>query len=272
MSKRFIVFIDFSEHSINLIKYAYQWSIAAKAQLLLLHQSIVQSPALADFETKQEYIAKANEAALQKLKSLASDVLPHPENVQYHVSELDFQISLPQLLEEPFEDIVFVGIKGTSRMKKLFFGSYALNVINQIDNIVVGIPQTIDQYSHEKIFAAVNEKQPINTEALNNLFQFIDKEDTQITFFHLTKEEENTTEIEDTLKSLASHYAGDFKTHYAIYTGKNRIEDIKKVINNQIDEILVVQRSSPLLTDKLFRRFLIDDLVHEGETPLIVLP
>lgn len=36
--------------------------------------------------------------------------------------------------------------------------------------------------------------------------------------------------------------------------------------------MLVVQKGSRLLTDQLFRQFLINELVYEGQTPLIVLP
>ena len=57
---------------------------------------------------------------------------------------------------------------------------------------------------------------------------------------------------------------------------KNKKEDLANcgefVINNKIDEMLIVQKGSRLLTDQLFRRFLINELVYEGQTPLIVLP
>lgn len=272
MRKRFILFIDLSEHSSNLIKYAYQWSIQAKAQLLLFHQSIVQSPALAETEIKQKILEEANEEALQKLKVLTRDIVPHPESIQYHISESDFQISLPQLLAEDYEDLIFVGLKGTSMLKKIFFGSYALQVINSTNNIVVAMPKEIDAYTHEKIFVAINEKHPINIQELNNFLEFIEDENTHLTFFHLAQTDEDTSIIQAELDKLRYMYEDRFNTTTAIYEGKDRLQDIKKVINDKIDEILVVQRGSRLLSDKLFRRFLINDLVHEGQTPLVVLP
>lgn len=272
MRNRFILLIDFSKHSNNLVKYAYEWSLQANAQLLFVHQILIQSPALADDETKQQRMQEAKKNALQKLKDLAYSELPVTDNISYHISENDFQITLPTLLEEDYEDLIFVGLKGTSFLKKLFVGSYSLQVINQTNNIVVAMPMEIDAYSHEKIFVAINEKNPLNLLELNNFLKFIRNENTQITFFHLAAPNEDTTEMEIVLRQLAEIFSDRFICDYAIYEGQDRIENIKNVINNKINEILVVQRGSRFLTDQLFKRFLINELVHEGLTPLIILP
>lgn len=272
MRKRFILLIDFSEYSSNLIKYAYEWSKEANARILLLHQTLVLTPALVNSETKKQIIEQANDEALQKLQTLAQSLLPDTAHVSYAVSENHFQISLPELLEEPFDNLIFVGVKGTGMLKKIFLGSIALEVISNTNNIVVAIPKEIDSYTHEKIFVAVNEQKPLNMLELNNFLKFIDSQNTHITFFYLANPDEDTKEIEQHLKQLSDEFADRFHTDFAIYEGQNRLEDIKKVINNKIDEILVVQRGSRMLTDQLFRRFLINDLVYEGQTPLIVLP
>jgi hypothetical protein len=57
-----------------------------------------------------------------------------------------------------------------------------------------------------------------------------------------------------------------------IYEGNNPFNDIKKVINNNNGQMLIVQKGSRLLTDHFFRKFLINELVYEGQTPLVVLP
>ncbi|MCX7546987.1 universal stress protein [Xanthomarina sp. F1114] len=272
MRKRFILLIDFSEYSRNLIKYAYEWSIEANARILLLHQSNALVPTLADSETKEQIIQQTNNDALRELKTLAQSIIPNTANFSYSVSENHFQISLSKLLSEPFDNLVFVGLKGTGMFKKLFLGSVALEIIRNTENIVVAMPKEIDSYTHEKIYIAVNEKKPLNIIELNNFLRFIDSENTHITFFYLAYPDEETKQIENQLRELSEKFANRFNTDFAIYEGKNRLEDIKKVINNKIDEILIVQRGSRFLTDQIFRRFLINDLVHEGQTPLIVLP
>ena len=272
MNKRFIVLIDFSAYSRDLIKYACDWSQEANAKILLHHQTHPFLPTFAENEAKDYIIQQENDKARAKLKALAKELIPDFIEVSFYVSEIDFHQTLPQLLSEPFENLIFIGLQGTGMLKKLFLGSVALSIIGNTDNTVVAMPKGIDSFSHEKIFVAVGEKKHLNIEQLNNFLKFMDHQNTSITFFHLAKPNEDTTLIKERLQSLSETYADRFTTNFAIYEANNRLDGIKAVINNKIDEILIVQKGSRILTDQLFRRFLINDLVYEGQTPLIVLP
>lgn len=272
MKKRFILLIDFSEYSSNLIKYACDWSMEANAKILLYHQTNAFVPAFAEDEAKQHIVQQANDEALAKLEALANKLIPDSVEVSYSVSEIDVHHALPQLLAEPFKNLVFIGLKGTGILKKIFLGSVALQIIRNTKNTVVAMPKGIDTFSHEKIFVAVGRKKLLNIVELNNFFKFMGHENTSITFFHLIKPDEDTTVIKKQLQYLAEMFADRFETDTAIYEADNRLDGIKSVINNKIDELLIVQKGSRILTDQLFRRFLINELVYEGQTPLIVLP
>ncbi|MBU2492349.1 MAG: universal stress protein [Bacteroidetes bacterium] len=272
MTKRFIILIDFSEYSSNLIKYACDWSKQVNAEILLLHKTIVLAPALTDNESRQQIAQHANDEALQKLKSLAKELIPNIFNVSYSVSDSHLQLILPKFLAEPFENLIFVGLKGTGLIKKILLGSVAIQIIDSTNNIVVAMPKEINTFSHEKIFVAVTEKHPFNILKLNNFLKFIDNKNTNITFFYLAKPNEKIIGIEKQLRELSKIFADRFKTDFAIYEGHNSFDDIKKVINNKIDEMLIVQKGSRLLTDQIFRKFLINELIYDGQTPLIVLP
>lgn len=100
----------------------------------------------------------------------------------------------------------------------------------------------------------------------------MDEAETCITFFYLAKPKEDTSGIELILNDLAKLFTDRYETKTAIYKGRNRISEIKKVINDREEELLIVQKGSRLWTDQIFRKFLINELVYEGQTPLIVLP
>lgn len=272
MKKRFIILIDFSEYSRNLIKYACDWSKQVNAELLFVHQSIVLSPALADKESRQQIAIHTNEEALQKLRVLTKELIPPTIQVSFNVSENNLQLTLSKLLEEHYNNLIFAGIKGTGLLKKLFLGSVALQVIDNTKNCIVAMPKEIETFSHEKIYVAVTEKHPLNVLELNKFLNFIDNKNTTITFFYLAKPNEKIKGIEKHLKELKEMFSERYNTSFAIYEGNNPFADIKKVINNTEEEMLIIQKGSRLLTDQLFRRFLINELVYEGQTPLIVLP
>ena len=271
MTKRFILLIDFSEYSGNLIKYACDWSKQVDAEILLLHQTIAIAPALTDNEGRRQIAEHANYEALQKLKLLAKELIPNTFKVSYSVSESNMQLMLSELLAEPFENLIFVGLKGTGLLKKIFLGSVALQVINNTNNTVIAMPKEIDTFSHKKIFVAVAEKHPFNILELNNFLKFIDKQNTNITFFHLAKPNEKTVGIEKQLRGLSEMFSDRYNTDFTIYEGNNPFGDVKKVINNKVDEILIVKKGSRFLTDQFFRKLLINTLIYEGQTPLVVL-
>lgn len=272
MKKRFIILIDFSTYSQNLLAYAYDWSKQINAELLCVHETFTLSSALTDNSSRNLISQNANSAALENLKELISSTLPAMTKVSYFVSETPLQLTLRRLLKEPFHNLIFVGLKGTGFLKKIFIGSEAIKIIENTENIVVAVPKDLSKFSHEKIYVAVAEKNPLNILELNYFFSFIDNSKTSITFFSLAKTNENTQKIEKQLKGLTQLFSEKLLTTYAIYQESRPFTDIKKVINNKIDEILIVQKGSRLLTDILFRKLLINELVYEGQTPLIVLP
>ena len=272
MKKRFILLIDFSEYSANLVKFAFDWSKEVEAELLLVHQTVVLSPIMSTDENKETIRQYAYEEAMFKLKELSNSLLPSDVKVSYCVSESHLYMTLNKLLDDPFEQLIFVGLKGTGLLKKIFIGSVAIQAIESSDNILVAMPKEINKFSHENIFVAVTEKHPLNILALNKFFNFIDSKQTNITFFYLAEPSENTQKIEIQLSGLAQLFADRFNTSFAIYERNDSFSGIKKVINNKIDELLIVQKGSRLLTDQLFRKFLVNELVFEGQTPLIVLP
>lgn len=272
MKKRFILLIDFSEYSANLLKYAYDWSRQINAELILVHQTIIIASAIADKESKGSITKQANDEALKRLKEFAGLVLAPSEKVSFVVSEISLQMTLSRLLDEPFENLIFVGLKGTGILKQLFIGSLAVQIIDNTKNIVIAMPNDLTRFSHEKIFVAVTETHPLNLLELNKFLSFLDKSTTNITFFYLAKPFEKTKEIEKLLRSLSEFFEDKFQTSYAIYEGNQSYENIKKVINNKVEELLIVQKGSRLLTDQFFRKFLINELVYEGQTPLVILP
>lgn len=272
MTKRFIILIDFSENAKNTLKYAHEWSLQANATLLLVHQTVIVAPALTDSQSMESIAQHTNSEALEKLQEMVSENLPVNVRVSYSVSERHLRFTLEALLAEPYDHLVFIGLRKTNMRKKLFLGSTAVEVIEKTKDIVVAIPMEINTFSHEKIFVAVTEKHPLNILELNNFLSLIDKSETHITFFYLAKPYEKTEGIEKQLKDLTKLFSVRFNTSYAIYEGENSFNDIQKVINNNVEEILVIQKGSRHLTDLLFRKFLINELVLEGQTPLIILP
>lgn len=273
MKKRFILLVDETESPENLIRYSSQWAIQASAELLIVHEPSILIPSFTDSESKKALIEEIKQEEESALKELTRNICPPGLTVHFLLSLGNLQLTISQILEEEnYQNLILVGIKKIGLLEKLISGSVALQIIENTHNIVVALPSEIDHYSHEKIMVAISEHHPFNILEFNNLLKFIDPKDTLIDFFYLAKPNEPIKAELKQLKELKELFEADFNTNYHIYEGRDPFNDIKAVINDKIDEILVVQKGSRLLTDQLFRKFLVNELVYEGQTPLIVLP
>lgn len=272
MRKRFIVLIDLTKKSENLIRYAAEWCLSANAEFLVFLSYSIAIPGFTDEETRGKIVADSRQRHLRKLKEFCLPFIPPNLDVAFQVTEKTPTAGLELLLGEDYENLLFVGIEKATVLQKLFRSNTAISLIETVDNTLVAMPTDLASYSHEKIYVAVSEQHPFNILEFHNLLKFINTEKTSITFFYLAKPGEAIQAEEKKLRGLTELFSHRARTNYAVYEGDSPFTDIKKVINNKIDEILVVQRGSRIFTDRIFSRFLVNELVFEGQTPLIVLP
>lgn len=272
MQKRFIVLVDFSEYSANLIKYAYDWSKRVNAGLLFVHQIDASETAFGGQERTHQIEGQLKDEAILKLKDLTG-FIPQSANVSYSVSTKHLTLTLEELLAEPFDNLILLGLKGTGLLKQIFIGSMALQVIDSVKNIVVAMPKEVDSFSHKKIYVAATEKYPLNLLELNNFLEFVSTPDISITFFHLAKPNEMSKEMVNYLGELTEFFADRYKVDFEVFEGNDPFHDlVRNMISGKSHKLLIVQRGSRVLSDQLFRKFLINQLVYEGRTPLVVLP
>lgn len=273
MKRRFIVLVDFSEYSEAAVRFAYTLSRLSDAGLLLVNNTIVMSPAFTDEFSKKSMAQSANDKAVDSLRDLAWKLLPTgTEDVEFLASQMHITLLLQSLVGEPYENIVFAGVKGTGFLKQLFIGSTILQVIEHVDCTISVVPKGISSFSHNRIFIAVTEKYPLNTNALALLLNVVKPVVKKIIFFHVRKTEEQSEGMEKLLENLAGQFRQDFDTQYEIYERADFFETIKKVIKDTTSDMLVLQKGSRLFKDMLFRKFFINDLVYEGQIPMIILP
>lgn len=272
MKNRFIVLIDFSAYSEYLLRFAYEWSKRINADLILVHSTEVLLPVLAPHESKISLTAKANLNALEKLKKYAEAILPEGTSAKPLASEKPLVPLLRQLLQEHYNNLVFLGIKGTGFLKKTFIGTQAVKVVDGIDNLIVAVPQSASCCSPEAIHVAVLKNYPLNIFEFNKFLKFTGKNIKKITFFSFIMNDDDRSSAKKYLNELVELYSDKHDSSYELYQGDASLPGLKDLILEKQNEFIVVQRGSRVLLDQVFRKFLINELVYEGRTPLIILP
>ncbi|MDX5422676.1 MAG: universal stress protein [Hymenobacteraceae bacterium] len=272
MKTRFIVLIDFSSYSKFELQLAKCWGDAMGADLLLLHQPLVFAPALTDIETRDEIVQNEVEKATAKLRSFAGQHLENTSRVTYRVATEDLFLALSELLREHYYNLIFVGLKGTGLLKRIFLGSTAIKVIDQVNVPTVAVPRHPFNMSPESFYVGVNYRYPLNTEALDKLLSLFGDRIKNIKFISIITEKDSRKLAIEYLEDLEEQYGTQWNASYHTFEGDDAFYELKQYMNARTDGVLLVQRGTRSLTDQLFRRFFINELVYDASVPLIVLP
>ena len=273
MKARFIVLIDFSSYSRFELQLAKRWADGMMAEVLLLHQPAIFIPALADKEASSAISRYEVQKATDKLKTFASQNLPDTRRVAYKVAEGNLLVALQQLFGEYYYHIIFVGLKGTGFLKRIFMGSTAVQVIDQINCVTVAVPRHSFNMSPDTFFVSVHHRYPLNTSELDRLLALFGSRIRHIRFISVITGETGLNPARAYLEKLAAQYrAAGRQTSFETFEGKDAFYELKQYMNRRSDGLLLVQRGSRSLTDQMFRKFLINELVYDASIPLIVLP
>lgn len=272
MEKRFIVLVDLSPKSENLVRFTHQWSLETDSSLLLLHQTHgLVTGRLPDEKWEAMNRRHVNELE-DDLRDMCIRILPATAKVRFHVTGMPVHLAVEGLKSESFDDIVVVGLKGTGTLKKFTIGSVAVDVMGSVEGVVAAIPLGLESFRPRKLHVAVAPSHPFDLDRFRDLLGFFGSDKPILRFFTVIKPYEQREEAEQTLTQLASAFAGYESSCDAVIEEEEALERLAEQVSDASEEMLVLQRGSRQFSDRVFRTFFIDELAYAGKTPLLVLP
>ncbi len=266
---RIIVLIDFSEYSENLINFAFSISKIINAKVVFVHKISGIAPAIIDHEIKDQIIKIETKEAHINLKKLAKGRLY--SNDSFYVSKKPILTILKELKNDHYHDWVFAGLKGTGALKRLFIGSTTISIIDESDLLTVAVPAQSEILLPKKLLVGVSPKKyPLNKHQLNLVLSSLKGLINELEFFTILKDDDDEVKANDQLLELQAEYQSHNPV-IQLYKGNNALALLKKRVEHTENSFLALQQGSRSLADKLFRKFMINELVYSGKTPLIVL-
>lgn len=274
MKCRSIVLVDFSEGSASALKFAQNWSLNNGAEMLVIHQTNTETPSFVSAESGKELIdAEANNAK-KKMNAFLDKHLAKSKKPSVIITHNTLVNQINELNKSTdYQNVVFLGLKGTGKLKRLFIGSEAIKVIENVDVPVLAIPSNISNLNVNKLSIGVSEDFKLNLLSLSNFLKLCNNNNLELHFFNLSKSSKVTTETERLFSDLKVMFGDDYKTSTNVYHFEgDKISGIKALLEESDDEILVIQKGSRYFSDYVFRKFVINELVYDGKTSLLVLP
>lgn len=269
---RIIVLVDFSLYTECLVQVAANWADLLDAELFLVHEVPRLVPSMADDNTRYKIIEYEKEEAISMLEALAEGKIPAHISIKYEVTDRRLKYFLPQLMLKKKQTLIMLGLKGTGLLKKVFIGSVATGIINELNKITVGVPLKVNQATPENLIIPANPDYPINEEQLDQLLTFLHPTLKNIDFISIDRSDDQQNLSTNYLKELSSKYNGSIPTSYKIFKSKKVFEEFKSYTTQKENSFLVLQKEGHSFKDIVLKRFFINRIVHDGSIPLIVLP
>ena len=265
---RIIVLLDFSDYSQTLVKFSSEFSKCIHASVVFVHCVPGLVPALTENTVRDQIISIEKEEAWQNFRNLTQGYDFIDED--FIASEKSILTILDQFKSEHYFNWVFTGLKGTGFLKKIFMGSTTLKIIDDSDLLTVAIPLKAETVVPSRLVVSLSYRYPVNRIQLSQVLAALSGQIKAVEFITVITENDDEEESIAYLDELKQKYSAYHPVTHS-YHGVEALSDISAYMANKNDAFLVVQQGSRSLTDSLFRKFIINELVYQGAIPLIVI-
>jgi len=266
---RIIVIVDLSPGSENLIEFGIQLSKLVNAKLVFVHEVIGMFPALTDKESRAQFYQIEIGKAKQKLIDLVQ--VEDFDEDKFVVSHKPVLSILDEMRSSFYYDWVVGGLKDSSLLKRILFGSTFIKIINNSDLLTIAVPMNNPVAIPKKIVIAVAPKYAINESHLLNVLSAFQAEIKEVEFLSILDEHEDDKLASNHLLQLQEKYL-QHNSKIKILKGADKYSTLKAYIAQAEHSFLILQEGSRSIIDEFFRKYMINEIIHTGKIPLIVLP
>jgi len=250
---------DFSENSMNAIRYALEFFKYQKTQFYFMHayqNEFYDHEDLTSrdvFEDVLNNIKNASHKNLDNLLKKVKEIAPNPRFTYHTISSYNTLVEEANLIAEARDiDLIVMGTKGKSDERHIVFGSHTFQVLKYVQCPVLAIPSNYSNTQPKHILFPTNYLIPYKRRELKLLSELAKSYRSTIDVLYISKssklsmrQEDNQTFIKNTLRdNHVNFYHKDSKK--IAETIKNYIKD------NNIDILSMVNTQHSFLEDMLF--------------------
>lgn len=270
---RFVLLLDFSPYSELLLRLVDTWSALLRAEVMLVHRVSDAVPVMADPSMKTQVVEERRKESKDALRRMAAEFLTRPVIIEYDVTERNLVEELPLLGRgRDYYDVVMVGLKGSNFFKKYLLGSTAAAVIEQLESVVIAVPEGAAISQFDTLHFAVSPHYPFHHAAFNWFLAHFSPMIQRLHFVSVLGKDDDHRHFEGHLQTLQGLYSIQKPTTIDLFEGDDAFSGLKQYMETHPAGLLMVQRGTRTLHDQVFRKYLIGELVDHGRIPLVVLP
>ena len=277
--KNILLPTDFSDNSINAIRYALE--IFKDVNCIFYLLNIYGIPYLTEQELTdydkvnmvkmEESLFMSSQKELEKiLKKLVK--IPNPNHKFKTISDYNFFInSVKQIVKDKNIELIVMGTKGATGAKEIFMGSNTGDLIMKTNCNLLAVPENTIYQKPKEITFTTDFKIPYKKEDLFELIEITKLHESTIRVLHLA--DEKTLDEEQRInKKALNHYFENLSYSFHTLTNTNFETALNCFTQSRgdIDMIAIIAKQYNFF-QRLFFKPKVEELSFHTKIPLLVL-
>lgn len=267
--KTILVPIDFSENSINALKYADTLALKLNASIVVLNiytgditNYDAGWPMEESFKNVKGIIEKEIQGIIEKHCKSSTKILVREGKV---VSEIADSV------KETKADLIVMGTHGATGLKRVFLGSNTANLISHSDTPILAIPENYYFSNIQKIIYATDMSH-ISSE-LKIISSIADDLNAAVEVLHLKYESEKDQAAEQKFnQALSSISYPKVEFVQEIIPIEETLSDaLKNYVQNKKNTALAMFTEDKLWIDRIMLNSITDDMAYDLKLPLLAM-
>jgi nucleotide-binding universal stress UspA family protein len=270
---------DFSENSWNAIKYALKFFENSTCTFYLLHvntlnYAVAEGSLYMDTDDLiEKTFIKPSKLQLRKTLKRISQEFPVNKNHHFFVlTDYNFFIdSVRKYVDEMKIDMIIMGTKGATGLKKIIIGSNAADVIKKVKCTTLIVPENATFTNLNEIAFPTDYFLTYGVNLLKPIYEIIEMYHPSLRVVHISHDLEKLNLSQQDNKDLLQDYFSNFDVRFYNLTNKNVEDAIECFIQSRdIDMIAMVAKNLNFFQQILFHSK-VEEISYHTNVPFLVI-
>src|SRR5690606_3347297 len=277
--KTILLTTDFSENSWNAIKYALKFYQNSTCTFYLLHVNTLSYAMTKDtlyVDTKDFIENTYTKPSKQQLRKTLKRILQEfPINKNHHfftLTDYNFFIdSIRKYVDDKKVDVIVMGTKGASGVKKSIIGSNAADVIKKVKCTTLIVPENATFTDLPEMAFPTDYFLAYGVNLLKPIYDILEMHHSSLRVLHITHKYESLNPSQQENKDLLQDFFGNFEIGFYNLTNKNVENAIECFVQSRdIKMIAMVAKNLNFFQQILFHSK-VEHISYHTNIPFLVI-
>ncbi|WP_298423362.1 universal stress protein [uncultured Kordia sp.] len=276
--KKILLPTDFSDNSLNAIRYAVQLFKDQECEFILLNTF---TPVVYRVEYMEVGVAQyglldamrdTSKKGLREVQQKIEAEFNNPKHTFTRRAAFNILSSeIEELYEKKVMDIIVMGTQGASGIDQILFGSNTVHVIKSAKCPLLAIPNDYTFVTPNKILFPSDYEIDFQEKQLQTIKDIVELYNSELQFFHVSYTYQLTHKQDENRQKLANYFkdiTSDFNTVY----DKNIVDAIMECQSEKDINLLAMINNKQSFFENLFFGSNINKIGFRVDVPFLVIP